>query len=1485
MSSGRIETAFPLTPLQEGMVLHTLRHPEAAVYRGQCVTTLTGVLDEDRLMRAWQHLIRRHQAFRSFFAWEGREKPLQVVREAVELPWRSLDWSERSREEQAEAWIELLEDDQQEPFDLTVAPLMRVVLVRLGEEEHRLLWSVHHALADGWSGFLVFREMVQLYEELARGPAIERPIPPSFATFVTWLEERDAVAAERFWRGTLEGVVDATRLELSGKGASSPNRRRERRTLARELSARFLAASHDLGVTPNTVVLAAWALVLARHQFDASDVVFGVTTSERPAEIRGVSESVGLYVSTVPVRIPMDDQQTVAAWLASIQSRVLDARHHSAGGLADIARWSELGPGAGLAHSSVVYESFPADVVRPPEEASLSVSGTEITAPSDLPLALLVFPDEDVRLCLEYDPSAYGRADVLRLLEYVEGVLDVLTANETAVVGDVLLTEVPVTPRGQEADRLPATRDVLDRFEAVASRRPDAVAIRDSDRVLTYRQLDRAANQRARTILAADRTKGLLAIPADRDASTVVSVLAALKAGVGYTLVDAEQPESRRHQMLAHVDAVLTSSRDERWSSRIVPVEDDSDRSTEKPGVSAGSDGVAYVVWTSGSTGDPKGVVVERGHLARSTEARLEYYADRDMQTFLLLSSMAVDSSVAGLFGTLCSGGQLVLPAARAEQDVFGLARLIEEAGVSATLLVPSLYRALLDSSRGVGLTSLRTVVVAGEACPEELLPIHRSCLPDTALFNEYGPSEATVWATAVELTHAREVTIGRPVRYVTTHVLDARGRRMPPGSAGEICIGGRTVARGYLADPLRTNDRFVPDPFVPGGRMYRTGDRGRIDAEGHLRFLGRIDDQIKLRGFRVEPGEIEVALASHPDVREVGVCLRGEGAGRGAQLTALFVSDGATPTTAELRGHLRTRVPAYMVPTRYHAVSALPRTSAGKLDRRTLESLVPSEGGATGSGPRPVSEVERAWARIWEEVLGIEEVGVDDDFFRIGGDSLLSIRVIARAVQAGLAVTPASFFNGPTIAQLAAMTGVASPEAEQGPVTGSAPLSPIQGWFIRTVTEGRDWWNQSQLWEVPPWVDADMARTALMGLVAHHDALRLTIRERAGRTVQEIAPLPADVTLEEVDVDAGDEPEKVAAATERGHRSLRIDEGPLVCAALLRGPDELRRLLFVAHHLVVDAVSWGILEEDFRVLLEQARADGCCRLPAKTTSVLAWTEALSGMATRLGTDVAHLADPAGVFEPISNLEGDARRTSVVFDEVETSHLLDVVGPKLDARPEALVLGSLLLAWRRVTGRDDLLVAVEGHGRDVAELDVSRTVGWFSVTTPLQLHLERDSIERAVAVARAALGSVSGRRGVHGLIRYMHPDEDVRAAAAVDPPVLFNYLSVVGDASADWNAQALARGSDGLSRSPDAPRGYVVDVNARIQHGRLTVDVDAPVGLRTASGSVDFPAAIRRAIEALSRGARDDGPRLDLAGLGDAGLARVADMLRELDDG
>lgn len=862
-----IVRAFPLTPLQEGMLVHAIRHPESSLYRGGVEAELEGPLDRQAFEAAWSRAAARHEAFRTFFAWERRERPLQVVREAVALPFRWLDWSGDATLDPEARWRDLVAADRRAPLTLDVAPLMRFTVVRLGPERHRLYWQSHHAVLDGWSGELVLGEVM---DDLAgRAPPAESA--PSFAEFVGWIESRDAAEAERWWRDALRGCPGPTPLPAVSDAPDAHDRRWLRRGLPTRSDDQLRTALARLRITPATLTVAAWSLVLARRT-GRRDLLFGMTASERPGEIEGVARAAGLYLTTVPVRVVLDPEAPTARWLARLQGFLADARSRAFPGLAAIARWS--GTRTDRIRSLVVFENFPATIDRVGAPGACRLRWVRTEGPSELPVAVLGHPAGNLEIEVAYDPARLGDAEASALLDEVLVTLEALLAPDVRVgdlLGDGGVDEGPALE--------PPYPDVLEVFEGRAARSPDTPALRTPEASVSYGELDRRADALARGIAAHLEPGAVSAFVAERSVDALVAMVAALKAGVAYLPLDPEMPRARLEAVLLDAaDGVVAHERLDGVAAglpRITAVE--SEKTSPPP--APVSDAPAYVILTSGSTGEPKGVVVERRHLAWSTAARFAHYEEHP-GVFLVLSPLSVDSSVAGIWWTLCAGGTLVLPGHRGEQDVAGLARRIADEGVTHTLLVPSLWHAVLDEAEPTALSSLRRVVVAGEACPEAVVQRHRSRLPGVPLHNEYGPSEATVWATVDEVT-ARDdgpVTIGRAVPGARVAVVDDDLRPVADGASGELVIGGPGVARGYRRRPALTAERFVADPDRPGETLYRTGDRARRRPDGRFEFLGRMDHQVKVRGHRVETGEVEAALRRHDGVAEAVVDLAPSG-------------------------------------------------------------------------------------------------------------------------------------------------------------------------------------------------------------------------------------------------------------------------------------------------------------------------------------------------------------------------------------------------------------------------------------------------------------------------------------------------------------------------------------------------------------------------------------------------------------------------------
>ncbi|HEY7511838.1 MAG TPA: amino acid adenylation domain-containing protein, partial [Vicinamibacteria bacterium] len=1066
----RVDDVYPLSPMQEGMLLHSLVSPERAPYLEQGVYALDGRLDAAALRRAWERVIERHAVLRTSFRWMGLPRPLQVVERGATAAWDDDDWSPRSPQEQERAFAELLEADRRRGFALERAPLLRFSLVRLGERSHRLLWTFHHALLDGWCVPLLWKEVLALYRSFTRGgeAALEDPRP--YREFVAWLGRRDAAAAERYWRAELAGFAAPTPLGVDRPARADAAAAAGERpfTLSGEATAALRAFGRRHGLTLSTLVQGAWALVLSRYSGER-DVVFGVTVSGRPPALPGVERMIGLFINTLPLRARLDPSEPLVAWLRALQDRQLEQREHETSALADVQRWSAVPAGRPLFESLVVFENYPVDpalldLAQEPRLASLGIRET-----TNYPLVLVAGAAAALGGRLVYDAGRFDEATLERLHDHLRAVLEALPALAEGRVEDV-----PLQPAEDQrliaawnataADYPVATIGSV--FRDVAARRPGAVAVRFQGAALSYEELDRRSNRLARHLRALgvgpDVAVGV-AVP--RSLDLPVALLAIAKAGGAYVPLDPAYPRERLAFMLddariavlvAHQDAL---GRLPAGAARLVCLDRDAEAWSARPDAplddTAGPDDLAYVTYTSGSTGLPKGVEVRHRGVLRllfgTTFAELG-----PSETFLQLAPVAFDASTLELWGPLLHGGACVLfpdrvPSARALREV------IEREGVTACWLTASLFNAIVDEDAGA-LRGLRQLLIGGEALSVAHVRRAQAALPGTRIVNGYGPTESTTFtcchAIPADLAPgAGSIPIGAPIANTRVHVLDAALRPVAVGVPGELYIGGDGLARGYRGRPELTAERFVPDPFSKraGERLYRTGDQVRWRASGVLEFLGRRDDQVKLRGFRVELGEVQAVLARHPAVGEAVAVVREDVPGEKRLVAYVTTRERVDP--AALKAHLKERLPEYMVPSAVVALAQLPLGPNGKVDRRAL----PAPGERAAEGPTrvpPRGDLEETVAAVWREVLHLDAVGVEDNFFDLGGHSLTLLRVHGRLAESlGADLRIVDLFEHPTIAALARhLAGGADAPAQPAPVGEAAAGAPSEDRAIAIV-------------------------------------------------------------------------------------------------------------------------------------------------------------------------------------------------------------------------------------------------------------------------------------------------------------------------------------------------------------------------------------------------------------------------------------------------
>ncbi|WP_233385519.1 non-ribosomal peptide synthetase [Methylobacterium sp. C25] len=1004
-----MEDVYPLSPMQQGLLFHALqRAGDGGDYVNQVAVTVTG-LDAERMRGAWEALSARHDILRTSFLWRGIDGAAQqVVHHAVPLPFTEEDW--RGQAVDDERLAQAASREHASGFDPAEAPLQRIRLIRLdaaadGRSRYRLIWTYHHILLDGWSTARLVSELLQTYE--GRTPTSP---PPRYRDHIAWLAGRDEAASERFWRKRLETFEAPTRLAdaFSRKGTEVRHNRRYSR-LGEAETGQLKDFARSQGVTLSTLVQAAWILLLQRYTGQAR-VTFGLAVAGRPAEVAGAQEMIGLFINTLPISEDRQPGLTVGNWLRHLQSRSVDMREHEQTPLGTIQGFAGLS-GQSMFDSIMVFENYPLEEnLRDREGRSIAFSDFESVDVTNYPMDLKVTAERVLEIEYLYLLNHFSDEDAERIRETMEHVLFLLAVRGEAEIGSLSLA----TPRDIALKNLgnaralpcPSTPFVHEAIAEQARRRPDAIALVVGERRLSYAELDDRANALAQRLISEGIVAGaLVGLMVERHEETFVAMLAVLKLGAAYLPLDPRLPEQRLAVITASsgVGHVLDRTGSVALPSAITRVTIADTSGTSGPAAQAELHGesLAYVIYTSGSTGEPKGVSVAHGALSMHCRATGVLYETNEETCELHVISLAFDGAHERWLTVLTHGGRLVV----SDEHLWApqrIAEVLRAEGATHAGMSPAYLQQLAEWIEEAGdPPPVKLYSFGGEAMPKAGFERVARVLKPQILVNGYGPTETVVtplvWKVPASAACAQAYApIGFPVGDRTALILDAHLDIVPAGVAGELYVGGAGLARGYHGQPGLTADRFVPDPYgEPGSRLYRTGDLVRWDEDGTVEYLGRIDDQVKIRGFRIELGEVEARTRALRAVRNAAVVA--QEAPEGSRLIAYVTpwEAGAAPealadtVTAELKKVL----PDYMVPARIVVLDRLPLTSTGKVDRRALP--VPDWQSRAYVAPR--SEAEKALARVWQEVLKIERVGVTDDFFELGGNSLLSLRVISR--------------------------------------------------------------------------------------------------------------------------------------------------------------------------------------------------------------------------------------------------------------------------------------------------------------------------------------------------------------------------------------------------------------------------------------------------------------------------------------------------------
>lgn len=1465
---------YPLSFGQQGLwFLHQLS-PESVAYNIALSVRITSEIDVPALRRSFQALVDRHPALRTTFALI-RNVPVQKVHRNTEICFKL---------ENAQSWADAefhqrLTSEVHVPFDLEGGPLFRVHLFSRSAGEHVLLITAHHIILDLWSVAQLMEELAALYRAERSGRTAQlQPPSANYSQFVEW--QKQMLVGDRgqelwsYWSRQLAGELPILELPTdfvrprtqTYSGACS------RFSINAELAARLKKLSQDLGVTLYMTLLAAFEVLLHRYS-GQEEILVGSPTAGRTRS--NFASTVGYLVNPVVLRNRISAASSFEHFLRSdVRKSVLEALQHQDYPFALLTE--KLEPVRDPGRSPLFQAMFAMQNVRSHHEQALSLfslgdtstrmdlGGLEMQsfaleqriAQFDLSLVTAEAPD-GLTAIFEYNTDLFYPGTISRMATCYQQLLESIVDNPAEKISRLrLVSTVEAKELIRAGQAQPATSwqhiPVYELFEQQAARTPEATALIFDGQRVSYRELNERANRLAHHLIhSAVRAGTPVAVCLERSPEMVTSLLAVFKTGAVYVPLDPEYPQERLNFLLRDSGAEVVITRRDLVAlrfekQRVVWLDAEQEaiapESTANPQRKADGDFPAYLIYTSGSTGSPKGVLVSHKALSNHMQWLARECPLDETDRVLHKYSPSFDASLTELFHPLITGAALVIARAGGQHDPQYLVDLIVEHRVTEIDSVPTMLKMLVEDRRISACGHLRRMISGGEALTPELRQHIFDRLDCVELINMYGPTEATITATfhrCISSRNEARVAIGVPIANTHVYVLDSALQPVPVGALGEIYIGGSGLALGYLNQPQLTAERFIPDPFglIPGARMYKTGDRGRYREPGLLEYSGRLDRQVKLRGFRIELTEIEQKLKKHSSIQDAVVIARVRSSGEEYLAAYVQGAPGESITSSQIRSWLQTTLPGHMIPAAIIPVDQLPRLPSGKPDTRSLPEPGDIEQEKEFAPPR--DDTEKILVNAWEQVLGERAIGVHDNFFELGGDSILCLQVVAYARENGLEFTPSQMFQFQTIADLGPQVKRKSPRSEVPEPTGQLfPLTPIQHWFFEQDLNELNHYSQSLLLEVSDPLDMTVLEQAIQELIHRHDALRLRFESREGEWQQRIAETEPNSAISYVALARLSDREhlnEIDRIIDEVRVTLNVTEGPIVRAAYFDlGPNNRHQLFITAHHLVIDGVSWQILLRDLQQNYEQLKSGKRPLRQNKPIGCQRWSRLLQNhsqsgaVRQELGWWTAELSSSTATI-PIdydgNNNADSSCSLSVYLPEDETRRLLHEVPKAYRTEINDVLLAALGQAIARWSIQSSVIIDLEGHGREevMDGADASGTVGWFTSVFPvlLQMNRESDPGERLKAI-KEHLRRIPAKGIGYGLLRYLSSDAAARQKLKSLPQadISFNYMGQLDRICPSTGLFRILR-MDGPMKTSFRKRSHILEIDCYIKDGCL----------------------------------------------------------------
>ncbi|AJS57348.1 non-ribosomal peptide synthetase [Paenibacillus sp. IHBB 10380] len=1473
ISPVEIKDYYPVSPAQRRMfVLHTLEELGSTAYNMPFAYRVQGYLDAEYFRHVVTKFIERHEGFRTSFQVIDGEI-VQVIHPEVECKLEIVDLRDASNDE-----INLRVSSFIQPFDLEVAPLLRFQLLHTGQQEHILLIDMHHIISDGLSGAIMLRELEQLY----KGELLT-PLEIQYKDFAVWLNERLASEEmkehETYWLEHFSGDLPVLNIPLDYRRPplQSFNGHTLHFTINPELSRAIKALVSESSFTLYSVLLAAYNVMLMKYS-GQEDIVVGSPIAGRNHQ--DVQQMLGMFINTVALRNFPDRNKTFRHFVQEVTEHTLSAIDHQdlpferLVEMLDVARDTSRNP---------LFDTM--FNLTDTEEQEIHIGGMLLT-PYELKnniakfdLMLDVYTDiSEIHFDLQYNTDLFTIYTAEKFGRHLIEILNKATANP-----DLLLVELDMltsnehkemidlcTGRGADYD---FSRTVHERFEQFAVEQPGRVAVLYGGKEITYADLNAQANRMGhylRRRLGNFQPDTVVSVMLERSPTFIQSVLGVWKAGGAYVPIDIEYGVKRKAGILEDSGAQVLITRSEYlkdgldalYGGLIVCLDQIEsellEENDDNVGVKSDVNSLAYILFTSGSTGRPKGVMIEHLGMLNHILAEADELGLNGDLVFAQNANICFDISVWQCFAALALGGTTTIYPNELVMEVERFIERVIEDKVTLLEVVPSYLAVMLDSMEKtkIQLRSLRYLMITGETIKTDLAQRWLELHPDIKLINAYGPAEASDDISQYVIDSIpmgmENIPIGKPIANVTLYVTDEQMKLCPVGVFGEICVSGIGVGRGYINDSERTSQAFINNPFVKDEgrniRLYRTGDLGRWLPDGNLEFIGRKDFQVKIRGFRIELEEIEVSISQYPNIKQTVVLAREDE--KGSKYLCAYVVMESSDTALEdvylraLKDHLESTLPNYMVPAYFVTLDQMPLLISGKIDRAALPA--PNQSTvwkADYTAPR--NEVEQVLAVIWEEVLGVTQIGIDHNFFGLGGDSIRAIQISSKLSSSGYTLRMKDLFQNPEIRKLSKYVQLNNREIDQSPVEGNVELTPIQQWFFECDFSPVNHWNQAVVLFKKDGFEVDLLSEVLTEVIRHHDALRMVYTREEGKWTQYNEGLNDRAERSWFDlfvttVPDGDEGRiEISRDIDRLHGSIDLAQGPLVKLGLFKNSAG-DHLAIIIHHLVMDGISWRILFEDLTMAYNQAANGELVRLPAKTDSFQTWAKGLREYAnSKVMRKEIEYWNKVECLEvkalPKSSSPSDSIKVvdnliySFQLSKIETENLLGKVHGAYSTEINDILLTALGRAVRQWTGEEKVLVCLEGHGREeiIKNINISRTVGWFTSVYPVVLDmLNSQDVSYHIKSVKENIRRIPNKGIGYGLLRYLTTEEnreDIKFN--LEPEIKFNYLGQF-DTDVNTDVFSISDVPYGQTVSPDADREIALNIGGLVEEGGLMMFIE-----------------------------------------------------------